>query len=122
MKHTKEQLQGMSDFEVNCELAYLVSENVHSIYRETGGKDSVSIFKELDSGELICCEIKDYCNNPSDIMPLAFEHGIHFGPQHKAWYAIHDTSMLSENPIELENENPLRAIACCLILVLQDKE
>ncbi|MDP5205461.1 hypothetical protein ORI99_00150 [Alishewanella sp. SMS9] len=116
MKHTKEQLQGMSDFEVNYALADLIG---FKEIKKSGDSGLILDWHSTPPGFKI--NKADYCNNPSDIMPLAFEHGIHFGPQHKAWYAIHDASMLSENPIEAESESPLRAIACCLILVLQDK-
>lgn len=111
--YDKEQLAAMSDFEVNKILVHLVYKDlciVRPIYTGSG----VTI---TSSGNTLLTV--DYCNNPNDIMPLAFEHGIHIGPDDGNWYAIYDALILSENLIDVDDKKPLRAITCCLILVLQ---
>lgn len=114
---TKKQLQSMSDFEVNKFLAELLGKKVeqHSIF-------NVGLQWCFVDGEGNLYRMSNYCNTPNDIIPLAFEHRVHVGPDKDIWYAIHDASITSEILIEVEGANPLRAIACCLILVLQEKQ
>lgn len=106
MKYTKEQLQEMSDFEVNKALANLLDLQLAA---SQPSKVSVSVI------------VGDTCTtfnfkNPSDIMLLAFENKI--GVQHfnRGNWQAH-----SQGDEVFHDKNPLRAIACCLILVLQDK-
>lgn len=94
MKYTKEQLQAMSDFDVNKVLTKLI----------TGYGLPAS-----------CC--LDYCNTPNDIMPLAFEYELNI---HKTRCGDPEWMCSSRTNRYYEDLNPLRAIACCLILVLQE--
>ena len=114
---TKERLQSMSDFEVNKALAKIICKN-HITY--TRGH-----------GEMVCADdVKvDYCNTPNDIMPLAFEHGISLMQLDDTWSATNNaySYMLDSSyrfnevgGISFFHAFPLRAIACCLILVLQE--
>lgn len=109
---TKEQLQAMSDFDVTLALAKLVCKT-HITY--TRG-----------DGEMVCVDNMkvDYCNTPNDIMPLAFEHRIQLMPFQDCvgtdWFA--DQIFNSSPDSAYSDTNPLRAIACCLILVLQEKQ
>lgn len=118
--YTKEQLQGMSDFEVNAELAFLAHKDVHSIYRNAPNKFPVSIFVELLSGDVACLAIKDYCKNWNDVMPLAVEHKLCID-----WFTDGRCLVTQQNiktdDIQYQSEDPQRAIACCLILVLQEQ-
>ncbi len=103
---TREQLQAMSDFEVNKALAKIICKN-HITY--TRGR-----------GEMVYADdVKvDYCNTPNDIMPLAFEHRIRidwFTDGRCMAYFCSDA-----DDICYQSTQPLRAIACCLILVLQE--
>ena len=117
-KYTKEQLQAMSDFEVNKALAELLG------FLKV--RNFNILVPALISVTDICCDTLDeiescvnYCNTPNDIMPLAFEHkiwlqsveaknGLSWIAGANTWHAIH-------------HENPLRATACCRILVLQEE-
>ena len=109
MKFTKEQLQGMSDFEVNRTLASLLYPDSW-IARSIVTREEISI-----ENDEVCFVMVNYCNNPSDILPLAFQHkiGIHHFNR-GMWQAY------TQGDLVCTNENPLRAIACCLILVLQE--
>lgn len=102
---TKEQLQTMSDFEVNKALAGMVY----------GYPENKDIAKRINSGAI------DFCNAPSDIMPMAFEHHLtmHYVDNgvDKKWFATKPYS-----PDYFHDTAPLRAIACCLILVLQERK
>ena len=99
-KLTKEQLHGMSDSSVNKALEQL-----------TG------MYCEDCAGKYI--NTMDYCNTPNDIMPLAFEHWIGVVCNRATWVAFLYKSV--DDGVEFQDKNPLRAIACCLILVLQEK-
>ena len=106
-KLTKEQLQGISDFEVNATLADLL--NV---------KWQISAVD--DECLMVGSEVMDYCNTPNDIMPLAFERNVSIvqseaDRKHGQWCAF-----LWHTEDEFNDTNPLRAIAYCLILVLQE--
>lgn len=108
---TKEQLQAMSDFEVNSTLADFI--NV---------KWQISAVD--DECLMVGAEVLDYCNTPNDIMPLAFEHGISVikADNNNLWLAMSAAdgeSVFRQSEIMVQDESPLRAIACCLILVLQ---
>ena len=109
MKLTKEQLQDMSDFEVNKKLEVL-----------TG------MYCEDFSGNYI--KTMDYCNNPSDIMPAALAHNISLiklmdDVRYFAEYTctIDESSFVLCSKLSCEHTNPYRAMACCLILILQEE-
>ena len=74
MKHTKEQLEGMSDFEINRAVGKSVlASSKHENHLSVNYEIKAVCFKD-DKGNMKY-EV-DYCNNPSDIMPLVFEAGI----------------------------------------------
>lgn len=116
---TKEQLQAMSDFEVNKALAELIYRSVHSVSQNSSAQDAV-VFADKGAGDIVAVAIVGYCNNPSDIMPLAFEHGVSLIKMLSDWRACTNNGIYVEN--SFDDKTPLRAIACCLILVLQEKQ
>ena len=124
MKYTKEQLQGISDLEVSKLLANILGVMWHLRPGEFRNRWSYcDNYEGLDGVNL-----PDYCNNPSDIMPLAFEHGISLitVDKSKSWFAecnseVNDDFIMCSK-VSFPDSGPLRAIACCLILVLQDRE
>lgn len=118
MKYTKEQLQAMSDFEVNKALAELIFNNVHSVSQNSSVQDVV-VFADKGAGDIVAVAIVDYCNTPNDIMPLAFEHDIAYLKTYKTAYCKIDGQKHKQH---YTDESPLRAIACCLILVLQGEK
>lgn len=115
---TKEQLQTMSDFEVNKALAkqlgLKISENQYMNY---DGRDERIVI--IDRGSIGDSTV-DYCNTPSDIMPLAFEYNLNIlSPDSlQVDWNVFDNHVVGN----VYDESPLRAIACCLILVLQEKQ
>lgn len=120
IKYTKEQLQWMSDLEVNKLLAEILGV---SHYQE--GELIFTSVKHAGDNVTSISGVTNYCNNPSDIMPLAFEHKISLSHEFDGddWLATeHPIMLFQDNTIRVSNENPLRAIACCLILVLQGKQ
>ena len=80
------------------------------------------------------CNLSAYAKNKlmfdfnewNDIMPLAIEHEIITLKQYRNWWAIcvkgTDVDWAIEFDIHAEDESPQRAIACCLILVLQEQQ
>lgn len=116
MKHTKEQLQGMSNLEINRALAMVMGK-----YSGIVGDWMPNGVKVNDESNIFYSE-RDYCNNPSDIMPLAIKNELVC--DFYCGKVYHQTPNGDDyNYIKIEynyDENPLRAIACCLILVLQE--
>ena len=113
MKYTKEQLQDMNDAQINIALAELLGFNLayHSM-RDIG---RMLVIEEIDGG---LSRIPDYCNNWNDVMPLAIEHDVAYLKTYKAAYCGMDGSWYKKH---CADNKPQRAIACCLILVLQEK-
>lgn len=120
MNYTKEQLQGMSDTQILKRLYQLLGYTVIDYeYQEV---ITIRDGKKVTTAEL-CCD---------DIMPLAFEYGISFISLSDGYMASKCEDIYMEESyrsirfcdpgdMEFADKNPLRAIACCLILVLQDK-
>ena len=115
MKYTKEQLEAMSDFEVNeslcLKLGYKLMPDVAPIHDlqaavyHNGCKHS-----EYNGTEI------NFCNNWNDIMPLAVEYGVNVNPNAGSAYAV----LQPENQFRFCNNdspNAQRAIACCLLLM-----
>lgn len=99
IKYTKEQLQVMSKSALGKQLDIL-----SGMYCE----DAFGTFMPtLD------------VDNVSGIMPLAFQHKICLiNESDGGWIAF----LFGRDEIEFAHENPLMAIACCLILALQGKD
>lgn len=98
---TREQLQAMSDDKVNSALHALV------VCRGQAGSQVASVF------------VPEYCEEYNVVMPLAFERRISVD-----WFIDGRCMAYFEgvkSDLHYESVNPLRAIACCLILVLQEK-
>ena len=109
MKFTKEHLRDMNTTEINTTLARLLDFNLQWHSMKDIGR--ILVVEESD-GNL--SRIPDYCNNPSDIIPLAFEYRVSI-----EWFSD-GRCLVSTNTEVYQSTNPLRAIACCLILVLQE--
>lgn len=121
MKYTKEQLQAMSDFEIGKALAIECGKVIASEqYFHYGDRDEnvVLLFPAGDSFNI---------NNHADIMPMAFERGVSIvkTDNENLWLAMsaaYRLSVFRQAEIMVQDESPLRAIACCLILVLQGEK
>ncbi len=73
---------------------------------------------ELDGQRVV--RLPDYCNNWNDLMPLVVEYGVtlYRTSRRDGWLAVWDCGI---GEISIANENPQRALAECLFLVLQEK-
>lgn len=121
MKHTPESLAAMSDKEINAELVKVLG-IPHKV-------DNQGVFIDLGSKYgVVYCSLVDYCNNPSDVMSLVFENRISLIENDVGYTAYHNFSIFEDINYRIEHgayfgdTNPLRAAACCLILVLQEKK
>lgn len=118
MKYTKEQLEQMSDFEINKALAEKLMPNFHSFYKNSS-KNDVCCYRKLDNGEIVSSAIVNYLSNWSDIMPLAMEHDVTYIKDCRA--ACADLSFDEYGYFfyneSFEHEHPQRAIACCLLMM-----
>jgi hypothetical protein len=104
MKHTREQLDGMSDFEASKTLCLLLGFDVSGI---------------TEQRNQMIGAVPNLYEDWSKIMPLAVEYKISID-----WFsdgrcvAYQDKSDIDYSH---QSESPQRAIACCLIMVLESK-
>jgi hypothetical protein len=104
MKHTREQLDGMSDFEVSKTLCNLIGYDVSGVTEESN----------MMTGAVP--ELSDW----HYIMPLAVEHDITYVKDQKcAHYKLTEGYDGFDWDEYFHHDNPQRAIACCLIMVLE---
>ena len=97
MTYTREQLEKMSDFEVNKAL-----------------EQKLGMYCEDCVGTYI--KTMNYLNDWSDIMPLAVEYGINVNPNAGSAYAV----LQPKNQFRFCDDgipNAQRAIACCLLMM-----
>lgn len=96
MTYTTQQLQGMSDHTIN-----------HALYH-----------KLFQAGVNMPDITPDYCNNPNDIMPLAFERGIKLdcvACPAGSGFVYYAKSYDGE--LQSDYDSACRAIACLLLLM-----
>ena len=118
MTYTKEQLEAMSDFEINKALLLkVIEEDSLPVVWFSGVRfysENERIFKSWlevnDFGRYEEKEEIDYCENWSDIMPLAVEHGIDYCKYEGGFVASNDR-------FGFYGESLQRAIACCLLVM-----
>lgn len=123
MKYTKDDLAKMSDAEINQTLTAIYMGEPWSTHGELvqGG----SAFHLADPlGNPFYLNVSSYCSDWSAIMPLAVEQGVTlkrvacpagsgFAHYAESYCGVYHTDY---------TEPPQRAIACCLILVLQERK
>ena len=109
MKYTKEQLECMHNDELSKLLCASLGFNVQNFVFE-----GVVTIERV--GKISTFDMMDW----NDIMPLAVEHEISLMKYNdqNGWMAIRSAPPVAIYSI---NQSPQRAIACCLILVLQEK-
>lgn len=120
----------MTDYELNRSIAAALGIPVPSI-DEVDSDPNLDIKNDriikYDGADKVFFKYlnKDYCNNWNDLMPLIVEHGISLlDPEYAG--TIPSWKALSFNPSHFKtkdnlNENPQRALAECLLKVLQYK-
>ena len=113
MKYTKEQLYGMSDLEVTEVIAKKLGMEII-----TQSDDSVVCGH---AGLRSTVAGRNYCTNWNDIMPLAVEHNVALAPHSDSWEAFTLQKNWQVVDMQYMDKSPQRAIACCLILVLQEQ-
>ena len=109
MKYTPEELQRLSDFEINC----LIDEILNLCALTLTDGDGEPFLEH--PGTFV--EI-DYCQNPSDIIPIAFENELDLNCMGE----LDDNCVyweVSSNHYKVENRSPLRAICEVFILMNQ---
>lgn len=122
MKYSKEQLEAMSDFEINCVVTSVVNNEDYSQWAISA--DESSFYQcGIDGDQFHAVDIYDYCKDVIDIMPLVFEAGISLISSGGGWYTAHSED-LDVATLKCSHEcycsNPLRAAAIVYILVMQD--
>lgn len=119
MTYATQQLQGMEDADINEAIAKKLGMVINSYCGDAvmcGYEGLRSTFAD-----------RDYCKNPNDTMPLAFERNISLirseaGINLDTWCACHGV-VIQHGEIECDlsyaAQSPLRAIAC-LLLMMED--
>lgn len=112
MKYTIEQLEGMSDGDINQEIT-VEANNLHGWELSQSG--FCFYHCGADGNDWVDFQIADYCNNPSAMMPLVFEAGIELSPLPITgnWSA----TFIMDRDIFSIHENPLRASAVVWLLM-----
>jgi hypothetical protein len=105
-----EELSNLGDFEVNKLIAKLLNRSY--VLSIINSDEAYLMCKERD-------EEIDYCNNPNDIMPIAFENNIGVCPWIDNWLATFEPEDILAKVAESTNKNPLRAICEVFILMNQ---
>jgi hypothetical protein len=118
MKLTPEALQEMSDFEINVIIAKLIHTGLAGISAARACDDSAEFYDSFQRLEY------NYCQNPNDIMPIAFENYISTDwlvrkPDKWQAKASNQGTAGPFKRFESINTNPLRAICECFILMNQ---
>jgi len=106
---TQEELSGMSDFDINKLVAKL------------SGIEFWTSSRHVIPNSQIRGDTLDYCNNPSDIMPIAFESFIGVDPVSNGrdfMAYIYSSDRRTYKYFSI-NKNPLRAICEVFILMNQ---
>ena len=120
---TKEQLHGMQNYEISLVLCDLLGYKVEFIHAAHESEfPTINVFGKT-VGEWFAVEFGRW----DCIMPLAVEHKLCLISPHshtKTWSARQTDGggLWSVSDFTYSDTNPLRAIACCLILVLQGKK
>ena len=112
MKYSKEQLEAMSDFDLNKLISHyqLKHDNSHTWFSFSSRGEVFSVNEKTNESALV-----DYCNKPSDIMPLVIENKINSLVTVNGWMVFSE----HDRPLESECENLLRAYAIVYILIKQ---
>jgi hypothetical protein len=109
MKYTREQLEKMSDADVDKELAQKLGFKVeqHSIV-------NIGLQWCIVDEDGSLCRIKKYCSNWSDIMPLAVEHKLIINLNLGTGAGVDSKGVTH---LCSDYNKPQRAIACCLLMM-----
>ena len=102
----KEQLEKLSDFEINKLIA-------EKLFRATYWKagDKIRVDDGTPTGRYV-----DYCGNLSDMMPLAFANKINLTSQ--GWNTpLWCANSIVNHEFSIVNKNPLRAAAIVYLLM-----
>ena len=100
----------LSEYEVNRDIAYLVIKGNRRIVMA----DCYRVWETFEGKVL---NELDYCNNWNDLMPLVVEHKIQLRTWGDKWFATERSRHIHSAAYE----NPQRALAECLLLVLEAK-
>lgn len=110
MAYTTQQLQGMSDFEVNKALAEKLGHKVSVLHE--GTESQIVVVNSIPA-------VINFTGNHSHIMPLAFERKIGLAPNKDSWEAFTLADNFQVISRQYVDKSPLRAIAC-LLLMMED--
>jgi len=124
------ELEAMSDFDLNCLVAMIVHPDLRYadsdyVFEKKNGSANFrlcnAVGEDLDAGTY------DYCNNPSDIMPIAFENKINLSydisQPDLGWLVEHYEYLPPDDfkPYRSRHENPYRAMCVVFILLNEDQ-
>lgn len=111
---TNEEINALTDKQINVMMTFAVNELAEPWQQTMSGK--FVVYRSADEEEKPAFVVKDYCNDPAAMMPLAFENKIMFNPYRN------DGEWMCEAPIDFKgistvfagvsiHKKPLRAAA-----------
>jgi len=110
----KEQLEAMSDFEINKLVAEIAIDKDVDI--QTIGTKGLELYVVNTSGLLPTMDSLDYCNNPSDMWPLIIEKEISINFRARK-NLLPVAKMINSDSNDVIHSNPLRAAAIVYLLM-----
>ena len=111
-----EEISKLSDFELNKAIAELIYPELNWVMSNTCYDNTTVVANSGDGWKL------NYCNNWNDLMPLVVEHEISLNDATNSEWIADTFRVMPRNELFSISKNPQRALAECLLLVLQDKE
>lgn len=111
MKHTREQLDGMSKLQLNGILAELNG------WKVTGNISDAVYVSGNEKG--FTDRLVDYCNSYSETMVIAEQHISRIEKVNGVWFV--DSNADGVYCWRFIHKDMLFAIACCLIMVMENK-
>jgi len=116
----KEQLEQLSDLEIN----QAVTAAAYNLQGWELSESGLCFYHcGLDGSDWVDFQIIDYCNSPSDMMPLVFEAGISLHNESDddgVFYCAHNSSDFRHSEYGKHrawHSNPLRAAAIVYLLI-----
>ena len=109
----QEELEAMSDYDINVLVLDALGVNSYGREKQKRRESEVRYFEtSLESFSF------DYCNNPSDIIPIAIENNIGYTWAGLSWAArAYNTNIRSYS-----EGTPYRAICIVLVLIRNNKD
>jgi hypothetical protein len=127
MKHTQQELESLSDCEINKLIGTrLFPKGWHICPSSNQNNTSGWIYSDYSYQRLDFVDLPDYCNEPAAIMPIQIKNNIELSPLFNGFWCASLINQYNYNgspfySLQAAYKNPCRAIAIVYIMMEQDK-